>query len=92
MRVFRDVANKQLVSCWKLSPEEISMVLHTGCVYLFVLGDRHPPVHITGIAFKDEGLADIVPEHCVGDEMLLGDQLPPDPEASPTADGGPPTV
>lgn len=32
------------VSCWKLTPEEVLEIARTGTVWLWVLGQRHPPV------------------------------------------------
>lgn len=46
-------ADRELVSCWRLSPEEIEEVNRTGMVWLSVWGDRtQPPVLVT--AFKHE--------------------------------------
>ena len=36
----------QMVTCWKLSKDEIAEVLRTGKVWLRVLGDTHPPVQV----------------------------------------------
>ena len=37
----------QIISCWKLTPEEVQEVARTGKVWLLVLGG-HPPVSIEG--------------------------------------------
>ena len=45
--VFRD--GNQVISCWALTPEELSEIMTTGCVYLCVLSPTtHPPVKVTG--------------------------------------------
>lgn len=46
LAVFRDPT--QLVSCWQLTPAEVLDVMRTGRIYLFVLGQTHPPVHVQG--------------------------------------------
>lgn len=46
--VFRDRAAHQAVSKWELSPAEIEEINRTGHVWLFVLGDEHPVVYVTG--------------------------------------------
>jgi hypothetical protein len=38
----------QFVSSWVLSPAEIEEVLRTGRVWVFVLGVKHPPIHVSG--------------------------------------------
>lgn len=37
---------KSMISCWKLTQEELQMVQETGVVYLEILGGAHPPVQI----------------------------------------------
>lgn len=37
-----------LVSCWRLSAEELAEVLRTGVVWLSVMGRMLPPVMISG--------------------------------------------
>ena len=37
----------QIISCWKLTPEEVQEVAQTGKVWLRVLGG-HPPVAVQG--------------------------------------------
>lgn len=37
----------QIISCWKLTPEEVQEVVKTGKVWLRVLGG-HPPVLVQG--------------------------------------------
>jgi hypothetical protein len=45
--VYRD--GKQSVSCWELTADEKLEVARTGKVYLYVLGQGHPPVCVMGI-------------------------------------------
>lgn len=40
-------AGNLIVSCWKLSLEEIAEVMTTGRVYLGVYADRQPPVFLS---------------------------------------------
>ncbi len=37
-----------IVSCWKLSPQELTEISKTGQVWLVVWGRNHPPVCVTG--------------------------------------------
>jgi len=37
-----------LISCWKLTAEEVAEILRTGVVWLSVLGRGLPPVMISG--------------------------------------------
>jgi hypothetical protein len=37
-----------VVSCWRLSPEEIAEVQRTGVVYFQAFGTTHPPVSVWG--------------------------------------------
>ncbi|HEX8658318.1 MAG TPA: hypothetical protein VF690_12320, partial [Hymenobacter sp.] len=39
-----------VVSCFKLSAEELAEVARTGLLYLQVLGPTHPPVSISGLS------------------------------------------
>ena len=48
LKVYTD--NTQFVSCWELSSDEIQTILETGKVWLYILGDRHPPVYVTGLS------------------------------------------
>ena len=36
-----------MVSCWKLTEDDFDQLITTGCVYLWVYGNMHPPVSIT---------------------------------------------
>lgn len=38
----------RVVSCWRLSPEELAEVQRTGVVWLSIFGHTHAPVAITG--------------------------------------------
>lgn len=38
-----------VVSCWKVSQEELEEINRTGRIWLTVVGDTHAPVHVTGI-------------------------------------------
>lgn len=42
------VDNRQVVSCWQFSPEEVAEIVRTGRIYLGVLGASTPPVWVTG--------------------------------------------
>ena len=37
-----------MISCWKLTPEEIEEVARTGVVWLHVWAATHPPLYIGG--------------------------------------------
>jgi hypothetical protein len=45
LHVYKD--NEQTVSCWQLTAEEMLEVVRTGRVYVFVLGDLHPPIYVS---------------------------------------------
>lgn len=64
LRVFKDDASRQFVSCWQLSAAEMLEVIRTGRVYLFILGFAHPPVYVTGMNVWNDQVADFedVPE------------------------------
>lgn len=36
------------ISCWRLNADELAEVARTGLVWLYVMGDAHPPVHVNG--------------------------------------------
>ncbi|MDH3232222.1 MAG: DUF2203 domain-containing protein [Alphaproteobacteria bacterium] len=44
--VFRD--GRQIISCWRLTEDELAQIAETGCVWLSVLGIGTPPVCIMG--------------------------------------------
>lgn len=50
LRVFTmgEGANREIISKWQLSEAELSEVRDTGVIWLYVCGDSHPPVFITG--------------------------------------------
>ena len=37
-----------LISCWRVTPEEIAEIAKTGVVWLHVLGATHPPLAVRG--------------------------------------------
>lgn len=37
-----------VISCWKLTPEELKQVQETGCVYVGILGSTVIPFWVTG--------------------------------------------
>lgn len=46
-------------SCWELTPEEIKKVQETGKIFLYIQGERIPPVLLTTescLYFKEEGV------------------------------------
>ena len=43
--VFRN--EKQIISCWRLTPDEMAKVAETGVVWLSVMGAGMPPVAIS---------------------------------------------
>jgi len=45
LSVFSD--GHQVISCWRLSPEELQLVAQTGVIWFCSLGKSHPPVLIT---------------------------------------------
>lgn len=40
----------QIISCWRLTPEELAEIRKTGVVWLSILGSAMPPVMISGAA------------------------------------------
>lgn len=46
--VFRD--SDQIISCWRLTADEIEEVKRTGVVWLSVIGSGTPPVKVSGDA------------------------------------------
>lgn len=44
----QDNGDKILISCWKLSPEELEEVQRTGRVWLRIWGHVQPPVYVGG--------------------------------------------
>lgn len=36
-----------MTTCWKLSPEDLAELQRTGEIWLWVLGNRHPPVTLS---------------------------------------------
>lgn len=86
MLVFKDA--QQMVSCWQFTADELLEVLRTGKAYLYMLGDRHPAVYVSGVDPWAVPIADFgVAEAMRAEEADLN---APDPEATPTADGAPP--
>lgn len=46
---YRDLdGNPNVISCWKLSPEELEEVARTGVVWFNSWGNTHPPISIFG--------------------------------------------
>lgn len=45
LHVYKD--DDQTVSCWQLTAEEMLEVIRTGRVFVFVLGDLHPPIYVS---------------------------------------------
>lgn len=47
--------DEQVITCWKLSGEELMEILQTGKVWLRVWGNAQPPVQVTGLyPFEDK--------------------------------------
>ena len=46
LTVWRD--GKQIISCWRLTEDELKTVRETGVVWLSILGNAMPPVCIAG--------------------------------------------
>ncbi len=44
-----DNTTPAVISCWKVTKEELEEIQKTGRVWLYVMGNRMPPVHLTGI-------------------------------------------
>lgn len=36
----------QIISCWKLSPEDLNKVQETGIIWLSIVGSQQPPVWV----------------------------------------------
>lgn len=45
LHVYKD--DDQIVSCWQLSAEEMLEVVRTGRIFVFVLGNLHPPIFVS---------------------------------------------
>lgn len=44
-----------IISCWKLSPEDLELIVKTGCIWLWIWGDSMPPVALdTNHPMKEE--------------------------------------
>lgn len=50
LQLFRDEEGRQLISCWRLTPEELILVQKTGVVWLSITGLNMPPVLVSGTA------------------------------------------
>lgn len=44
-----------VVSCWRLTKEELERVNETGVVWLWIAGKTHPPVYVAGDDFVKVG-------------------------------------
>jgi hypothetical protein len=43
-----DRLDREVISKWQLTPEELAEIARTGVVWLYIIGDGHPPVYVTG--------------------------------------------
>ncbi len=43
-------SDNQIISCWRLTEDEINKILETGVVWLSIMGEQMPPVLIGGNA------------------------------------------
>ena len=50
LECFQPADKSQIVSCWRLSKEEIEQVNQTGVVWLRIMGNGMPPVYVSGEA------------------------------------------
>lgn len=52
LSVWRGLVNglPTVISCWKPTTEEMEEIRKTGRVWLWVLGDTIPPVHLAGVS------------------------------------------
>jgi len=41
---------KSIISCWRLTDEELKKVAETGVVWFMVVGQTHPPILVSGDA------------------------------------------
>jgi hypothetical protein len=39
---------QQVVSCWKLTEEEVGEIRETGCVWVSIWGNTMPPISVSG--------------------------------------------
>ena len=70
----------RIISCWRLSPEELNQITETGVVWLEVQGDRTPPVVVSGKALMT-----------VGDRPARAEPvMPRAPRKATDSDKGPP--
>lgn len=44
------VDGKQVISCWKMTAEELTEIQKTGRVWLIIAGRTMPPVAVTGVS------------------------------------------
>ena len=45
--IHHDNAPDEIETCWKLSEEELKHIAQTGCIYLYTMGRRIPPVMLS---------------------------------------------
>lgn len=45
----RDVEGDQVISCWRLTKEELEEINKTGRVWLHIMGTQIPPAVVSGI-------------------------------------------
>jgi hypothetical protein len=46
---YRDLdGNQHVISCWKLTVDEIAEILRTGVIWFHAWGHTHPPISIQG--------------------------------------------
>lgn len=46
---YRDLdGHPHVISCWKLSPDELAEIVRTGLVWFHSWGETHPPISIQG--------------------------------------------
>lgn len=41
---------EQIVSCWRMTPEELKLIAETGVVWVSVWGRGAPPIYVSGTA------------------------------------------
>ena len=55
LQIFRD--SEKVISCWRLTDEELEVVKETGIIWFYCMGRTHPPIYISGeaLVLSDDG-------------------------------------
>ncbi len=56
--IFRDMETPTVISCWKVTKEELDEINRTGRVWLRIWGKSMPPAYVSGVSFFERPNAD----------------------------------